>query len=66
MDYEFGRCPDCSGELMPVYFTEEEYVVEPSGIRYKTGRKRKAVSHLVCKVCLKNICVDDTFDGGWY
>lgn len=64
MKSDFGIC-DCGGKLYPVYFTEEEYEIH-DGIRIKTGRKRRAVSHLVCDYCLKNFCVDDTFDGPWH
>lgn len=63
MSRDFGLC-DCGGTLHPVYFTEEETVVS-HGIMYKTGRKRRAVSHLVCEDCLRNYCVDDSFDGPW-
>lgn len=53
---DFGVC-DCGGSLIPVWFTEEETKVA-NGIMYKTGR--------VCEDCLKNFCVDDTFDGPWH
>lgn len=56
----FGKCK-CGGNLQPVYFMEEERI---KGV--KTGRKRSAVSHLVCEDCLRNECVDDSFDGNWY
>lgn len=32
----------------------------------KTGRKRQAVSHLICEDCLKQQIVDNSFDGEWY
>lgn len=67
--YEFynryGHCPECGGDLEPVHYIEEEYKITRNGYRYKTGRKRRAVSHLVCTLCLKNQCVDDSFDGPW-
>lgn len=53
------------GSLIPVWFTEEETKVA-NGTMYKTGRVRRACSHLVCEACLKNFCVDDTFDGPWH
>lgn len=62
MDY--GKCEDCGCNLEPIWFLEEETIVD-SGCMYKTGRVRRAVSHLVCPVCLHNYCVDDTFDGTW-
>jgi hypothetical protein len=65
MEPKYGTCSTCNSELKPVWFIEEEYTYS-SGNRYKTGRKRKACSHLECTGCLKNICVDDTFDGNWY
>ena len=61
----YGLC-ECGGSLIPVWFTEEEYKVTQDGFQYRTGRKRRAVSHLVCEDCLKNFCVDDSFDGAWY
>lgn len=61
---DFGVC-DCGGSLIPVWFTEEETKVA-NGIMYKTGRVRRVCSHLVCEDCLKNFCVDDTFDGPWH
>lgn len=60
----YGKC-SCGHELEPVYFEEEEYVVN-SGRMTKTGRVRKAVSHLICESCGKSHCVDDTFDRSWY
>ena len=59
MDARFGLC-DCGGQLHPVWFDESEY---RNG--HKTGRARDAVSHLVCDSCLKNVCVDDSFDMPW-
>lgn len=47
---DFGVC-DCGGSLIPVWFTEEETKVA-NGIMYKTGRVRRACSHLVCEDCL--------------
>lgn len=58
-------CSKCGGYLIPVYFTEEE-IKTCDGHQYKTGRKRRAVSHLVCEDCMSNECVDDSFDGEWY
>lgn len=57
----YGECPQCGGPLSPVWFLEEEYV---KGIR--TGRKRKACSHLLCDRCGHIEIVDDSFDGPWY
>mgnify|MGYP000090298157 FL=1 len=50
---DFGVC-DCGGSLIPVWFTEEETKVA-NGTMYKTGRVRRACSHLVCEACLKNL-----------
>ena len=62
---KYGTCERCGGTLTPVFFTEyEEKVVY--GCRYRTGRYRRAVSHLTCDDCCKNYCVDDSFDGPWY
>ena len=61
----YGECERCGGELKPVWFIEEEYKTTNDGHKYRTGRKRRAVSHLTCDNCLKNYCVDDSFDGAW-
>lgn len=61
----YGVCDYCGGTLQPVYFNEEETVVEHGCMR-KTGRYRRAVSHLVCEICLKDFIVDDSFDGPWH
>lgn len=60
---DFGLCV-CGGKLLPIWFTENETVVK-DGMMFKTGRKRRAVSHLVCEDCLRSYPVDDTFDGPW-
>ena len=57
----FGSCEDCNTEIEPVYFLEKEY-----RNRLPTGRVRNAVDYLVCPVCLKKTCVDNSFDGPWY
>lgn len=57
-------CTKCGCKMKPVYFIEEEYTCQ-NGCLFKTGRKRKAVSHLVCENCLTNECVDDSFDEPW-
>lgn len=62
--YDYGECRRCGGKLVPVWFTEEEQVVI-DGILCRTGRKRRACSHLTCTDCLANESVDDTFDGPW-
>lgn len=61
----YGTCNKCSIELKPVYFIEEEIKVV-GGSLIRTGRKRRAVSHLECQCCGKKECVDDSFDGNWY
>ena len=58
---KYGKCVKCGGFLRPVWFIEKEYYRG-----YPTGRKRRAVSHLECEDCLRNVNVDDTFDGDWY
>lgn len=62
---KYGTCKYCKEELVPIYFTEEETRVE-HGVMIKTGRKRRAVDCLICPKCLKEYCVDDSFDGGWH
>lgn len=63
---DFGECPHCGGKLIPIWFTEEEMIVDEYGHMIKTGRKRRAISHLLCENCLRNQCIDDSFDGDWY
>jgi hypothetical protein len=60
METKFGNC-QCGGNLLPVWFTEEE-TKTVNGSMFKTGRKRKACSHLECSRCFKRECVDDSFD----
>lgn len=60
---DFGECT-CGDKLVPVWFTEEE-TETANGIMWRTGRKRRAVSHLTCEDCLRNYPVDDSFDGAW-
>ena len=62
---DYGYCDDCRVPLEPVFFIEEETKIE-HGVMFKTGRKRRAVSHLTCLSCLKNFCVDDSFDSIWF
>lgn len=62
---KFGTCSYCGGILRPIYFIREEELIY-NGQIIKTGRKCKAVSHLVCENCLMNEIVDDSFDGDWY
>lgn len=61
---KYGTC-SCGGELKPIFFEEEETKIV-NGTMIKTGRTRMAVSHLVCDECLRNKCVDDSFDGPWH
>ena len=66
---KYGTCARCGGDLSPVFFTEEEEILEGSpGARYlsKTGRIRRAVDYLVCDYCGHKEAVDDTFDGPWH
>lgn len=62
---DFGVCPECGYSLEPVWFVDEEYKVTSFGSLYRTGRERFAVDYLVCDVCLKKYCVDDSFDDPW-
>lgn len=64
-DSVYGNCPECGYPLEAVWFTEEEYKVTSFGSQYKTGRKRRAVDYLICDICGKKQCVDDSFDGAW-
>lgn len=61
MNDKYGIC-ECGTPLSPVWFIEEERDKH----FHKTGRKRKACSHLICEDCGKTYPVDDTFDGMWY
>lgn len=65
---KYGTCSCCGEELSPVFFTEEETVMEgPAGYKHPcpTGRVRKAVDYLVCECCGHKEAVDDSFDGPW-
>lgn len=62
----YGECDSCGAGLEPVWFTQEETVLDVYGCYRKTGRKRRAVDALVCPCCFKEFCVDDTFDSPWY
>lgn len=62
----YGVCEKCGADMQPVWFTEEEYKVTNDGIMCRTGRERRAVSHLECPCCFTKACVDDTFDGAWH
>lgn len=62
---DYGTCVKCDCKLKPVFFIEEE-TKAARGCMYKTGRKRKACSHLECPICGHKECVDDTFDGLWH
>lgn len=64
-ELDFGNCPYCGGKLHPVWFTDEETQVI-HGSLIKTGRKRRAISHLVCEDCFRNQIIDDSYDGNWY
>ena len=61
---KYGYCCKCGTPLKPVWFTEEEYKTE-EGRMYKTGRKRKACSHLQCPSCFYKEIIDDSFDERW-
>lgn len=56
----FGECT-CGGKLSAIRFIE----VERDKYNISTGYIRTAVSYLQCDSCLKNHCVDDSFDGPW-
>lgn len=59
------ECPKCGSIMIPIWFTEEEVKHANGYYPYKTGRKRRAVSHLECPYCFTKECVDDSFDQPW-
>lgn len=61
---KFGVCRTCGSELTAIWFTEEETKIIGCS-PHKTGRTRKACSHLQCEYCGDKECVDDTFDSAW-
>ena len=63
MSDENLKCPECGEQMSPVWFEEEETVLE-DGHYYRTGRKRDAVDYLTCPYCFHNECVDGDFMGG--
>ena len=61
---KYGKCEHWHDDLEPVWFEEEEKDLYGIAL-ITTGRKRLAVSHLVCPSCLRNYIVDDSFDEPW-
>ena len=62
----FGTCSSCGENLKPVWFVEEETIVDPIfHTLIHTGRTRRAVDYLECPYCGCKECVDDSFDGPW-
>lgn len=59
------ECPKCRNIMIPIWFIEEEEKYVNGYYPYKTGRKRRAVSHLECPNCFTKECVDDSFDEPW-
>ncbi len=59
----YGTCT-CGAPLVPVWFRERETKVVHGHMTY-TGRTRRACSHLECTICLREHCIDDSFDGPW-
>lgn len=62
---KFGECRHCGESLVPITFIQNETRIV-NGTLIRTGRERIAVDYLTCKNCLRNECVDDSFDGVWY
>lgn len=58
---EYGSCEYCNESLEPVWFVEEEYKMY-YGEYQKTGRKIRKMDYLICPKCLREYCVDDSFD----
>lgn len=53
---------NCGETMLPIWFIEEEYKVNSiTGGMYRTGRKRRNVSHFECPQCFNKECVDDSF-----
>lgn len=61
-------CPVCGGRIRPVMFEEEEEVLDKhTHSYYRTGRKRRACSHMECPDCFHKEAVDGDFLAGeWY
>ena len=56
---------DHVGTLSPVWYIEAEYRTH-YGALVQTGRTRRAVSHLACSWCFRNVSVDgDYLAGPW-
>lgn len=47
---DIRTCPACFKKMTPIFIEEEEIGIT-DGFPYKTGRYRKACSHLECKHC---------------
>lgn len=61
---KYGNYARCGEWLEPVWFIEEERKFNV-GYPVKTGRKRRACSHLECPRCMKKQIVDDSYDTKW-
>lgn len=59
---KLGLCSKCLKDLSPVWFEEIEY----DKYHRQTGRKRMAISHLLCEYCGHTECIDDSFDAQWH
>lgn len=59
------KCSHCGECMVAVTFIENEEKIN-NGYRYRTGRKRCAVSHLECPNCFHKEAVDDSMDGPWF
>ena len=55
------KCPVCGEKMTPIMFLEEEW--SPDG-HYRTGRVRRACSHLEGEYCGNKECVDGDFLAG--
>lgn len=57
----YGNC-ECGMPLVAHWFLERQ--TDERG--YFTGMIRKNVDVLVCPICLREYCVDDSFAGAWH
>ncbi len=61
------RCCKCGYGMAMVHYIEQEEVQHSrGGPYYKTGRVRRAVSHLLCEYCGHQEAVDGSLDGPYY
>ena len=63
-DIRCPKCMICGNKMNPVFFTEDEYVIENGDLVW-TGRRRKTLSHFVCGCGKRELVKDSKFLEDW-